>query len=60
MSIDTTFCKTCGMPLCKKLNRRFEGNEGKYRKFCNDICAKRRELKDRPRAARKNHGVVGW
>ena len=54
------FCKACGMPLDKRLNKRFEGPDVKGREFCNQKCKARFERMKRPRRARKNHGVIGW
>jgi len=54
------FCEACGMPLDKKLNKRFERPDVIGRRFCNQKCKARFERIKRPRAARKNHGVTGW
>lgn len=49
-------CKACGRPLNKKWNKRMRYGEAEG--FCNNRCARLKERQDRPRAARKNHGIL--
>ena len=50
------FCDSCGRPLDKG-NQHYDGTR---KDFCNKKCEKSHERTQRPRPARKNHGVLGW
>lgn len=55
---EVNFCDSCGRPLDKKVNKHFEGPDVLGRKYCNQKCKAKKERINRPRAARRNHGVV--
>jgi hypothetical protein len=38
---EVVFCRACGLPLnpeLRKWNRRFQGQEGAHRVYCNEAC----------------------